>query len=45
MVKKKLNDDSLQTLQSLAWISKEYNTQDQLGAWGMDINLLNHIKN
>jgi hypothetical protein len=42
---KGLSENSLRTLQSLAWVSKEYNIQDQFGAWDVDVNLPNHIKN
>jgi hypothetical protein len=32
-------------LQSLAWVSKEYNIQDWVGAWDVDVGLPNHVKN
>jgi len=42
---KGLGEDSLRTLQSLAWVSKEYNIQDRVGAWDVDVGLPNHVKN
>jgi hypothetical protein len=42
---KGLDENSLRTLQSLAWVSKEYNIQDRFGAWDVDVNLPNHVKN
>jgi hypothetical protein len=36
---KELGDDLSRTLISLGWISKEYNTQDQFGVWGIDVGL------
>ena len=29
----------------MAWISKEYNTQDRFGTWGVNVGLQNNIKN
>ena len=36
---KELGEDLSRTLISLVWISKEYNTQDQFGVWGMNVGL------
>jgi len=42
---KGLGENSLRTLQSFAWVSKEYNIQYRFGAWDVDVNLPNHVKN